>query len=90
MKFMHVVFLSISGITGMIVLIDALLYVCDHHKVYPKKGVTLVQIWILIFAFVGTQLSWNLKPFIGSHEYDFELFRHAKGNLYTSLIKSVF
>ncbi len=39
----------------------------------------LLYIWILLFGFVGTQLAWTLRPFFGSPDKPFELFRDIDG-----------
>ena len=44
---------------------------------------------MVILAFVGIQLAWNLRPFLGDRGKDFELFREYEGNFYAALIYSV-
>jgi hypothetical protein len=58
-------------------------------NVYPKMGINVFKFWIIIFAFVSMQLAWNLRPFIGSKELPFELFREREGNFYLAVIHSV-
>ena len=40
---------------------------------------TLLYIWIPLFGFVGTQLAWTLRPFFGSPDTEFEVFRNIEG-----------
>jgi hypothetical protein len=47
----------------------------------------LLQIWLLLFGFVGTQLGWTLRPFFGAPGLPFELFRSLEGNFYLHLIQ---
>ncbi|WP_028927601.1 hypothetical protein [Pseudonocardia acaciae] len=49
----------------------------------------LLRVWGLVFALVGTQLSWTLRPFVGSPEEPFQLFRAINGNFYVDLIRTV-
>ena len=70
-------------------ILDALRFSCDKKNVYPKVGVVVFRFWIVILAFVGMQLAWNLRPFIGNRELQFELFRKREGNFYLSVIRSV-
>jgi hypothetical protein len=35
------------------------------------------------------QLAWNLRPFVGSKDLPFELFREKEGNFYLAIIKSM-
>ena len=90
--FLQLLYISIflfSGFFGMKMITDALQYSCEKKNVYPKTGVVVFRIWIVIFAFVGIQLAWNLRPFLGDREEPFKLFRKYEGNFYTAVIYSV-
>ena len=88
LKLLHVAIFALSGIFGMKTILDALQYSCDQKGVYPKIGVAVFKFWILILAFVGMQLSWNLRPFVASRELDFEIFRERQGNFYLAVLNS--
>jgi hypothetical protein len=88
LKLLHVAIFGLSGFFGMKTILDALRFSCEHKKVYPKIGVTVFRFWILILAFVGMQLAWNLRPFIGSREMSFDLFRQRQGNFYLAVIQA--
>ena len=84
LQLLHVLVFLFSGFYGMRIVLEALNRVFESNQVYPKIGLTVFKIWVVIFAFVGMQLSWNLRPFIGSKDLPFELFRaKTQGNLYT-------
>lgn len=86
LKLLHVAIFGLSGLFGMKIILDALRYSCDKKQVYPKTGVVVFRFWIIILAFVGMQLAWNLRPFIGSRGLPFELFRQREGNFYLAVI----
>jgi len=46
------------------------------------------RFWVVILAFVGIQLAWNFRPFLGDRGQPYELFREYEGNFYTALIYS--
>ena len=46
----------------------------------------LLYVWILLFGFVGTQLAWTLRPFFGSPNKAFELFRDIEGTFYSDIL----
>ena len=52
-------------------------------------SMTLLYIWILLFGFVGTQLAWTLRPFIGSPGEPFQVFREIDGNFYVDIVRSI-
>ena len=89
LKILHVAIFGLSGIFGMKTIVDALQFSCEKKGVYPKIGVTVFRVWIVILTFVGMQLAWNLRPFIGSRDLQFELFRKREGNFYLAVIRSV-
>ncbi|MCI4667279.1 MAG: hypothetical protein MRZ79_03895 [Bacteroidia bacterium] len=89
-QLLHVGIMIFAGIFGMNVVLDALKDACMNLEVYPKIGLTVFQVWVVIFAFVGLQLSWNLRPFVGNKEMPFELFRqNTQGNVYSAIFGSI-
>ncbi|HKK21723.1 MAG TPA: hypothetical protein VJ983_09640, partial [candidate division Zixibacteria bacterium] len=88
-QLLHIGIFVFSGIFGMKTIVDALIYSCEKKNVYPRTGVVVFRFWIVIIAFVGIQLAWNLRPFMGDRNEPFKLFRKYEGNFYTALIYSV-
>jgi hypothetical protein len=89
LQLLHVAIFLFSGIFGMRLMIEALKFACDKRNIYPQIGVTVFRIWIIILAFAGIQLSWNLRPFLCEKNEDFKLFRKYEGNFYTAIIYSI-
>lgn len=86
LQLLHIVIFILSGIFGMKTVVDALKYSCEKKSVYPQIGVVVFRFWVIILAFVGIQLAWNFRPFLGDRGQPFELFREYEGNFYTALI----
>ena len=83
LQLLHVFVFGFSGVFGMKVVLDSLTRIHEEKGFYPKVGLTVFKIWLIIFAFVGMQLSWNMRPFLGSKDMEFQLFRsETKGNFY--------
>jgi hypothetical protein len=57
----------------------------------PEKQASmgLLYVWILLFGFVGTQLAWTLRPFFGSPDRDFAIFRSIDGNFYVDIVRTL-
>ena len=70
------------------ITIDILKLSLEKKDVYPKTGVTVFRIWAIILAFVGIQLAWNLRPFLGDKNQPFEMFRKLEGNFYRAILNS--
>jgi hypothetical protein len=45
--------------------------------------------YCVLFALVGSQVAWSLRPFIGSPSEKFSLFRSVGGNLLENLLFSL-
>lgn len=86
---LHIVIVLVAGLFGMYALHGGLQLVCEKHSVYPRKAMTIMRVWAVIFAFVGIQLAWNLRPFIGDREQPFRVFRQYEGNFYAAIIYSI-
>ncbi|WP_238016749.1 hypothetical protein KZZ52_57620 [Dactylosporangium sp. AC04546] len=52
-------------------------------------SMALLNVWILLFGFVGTQLAWTLRPFFGEPHEKFEIFREIEGNFYVNIVKAI-
>lgn len=90
LKFLHVGVFVFSGFFGMRAVLDALRNSFAEQGVYPQIGLSIFRVWVIIFAFVGIQLAWNLRPFVGWKDMPFELFRKdTQGNFYSTMIKSI-
>ena len=86
---LHVLIVLGAGLLGMAVLHDGLAFACETRGVYPKKAMTIMKVWAVLFAFVGIQMAWNLQPFVGDRGRPFQLFRHNEGNFYTAVVYSL-
>jgi hypothetical protein len=89
LKLLHVGIFVFSGIFAVKTIISGLKFSCEKKNVYPRLGLTIFKIWVFILAFVSSQLAWNLRPFVGSRDLPFELFRQKEGNFFIAVINSV-
>jgi len=89
LKLLHVAIFLFSGIFAIKTILKGLTYSCEKKNVYPKLGMNIFRLWVIIIAFVSSQLAWNLRPFVGNRNLQFELFRERQGNFYIAVIQSV-
>ncbi len=90
LQLLHVFVFVFSGFFGMRAVLEALKSSFAQKGVYPKIGLSVFRIWVVIFAFVGLQLSWNLRPFVGYKDMPFQVFRQdTQGNVYTTLLRAL-
>ena len=50
---------------------------------------TIFRVWVFVFAMVGAQMSWVLRPFIGSPELEFSWFRERSGNFFQAICRII-
>ena len=85
-KLLHVTAFAFSGCWAMMALWQGLRTMCEKSDLYPRQAIKILQVWILIFGFVGTQMAWSLRPFVGSPTMEYEFVRSAqKGNFYQAI-----
>ena len=53
------------------------------------RAKTVFNIWVIVFALVGAQMSWVLRPFIGHPERPFEFFRARAGNFFMAVFEAL-
>jgi hypothetical protein len=53
-----------------------------------KTRTRLLQLWLVLYAMVGCQLGWTLRPFFGAPNETFNLFRNLEGNFYGQVWRS--
>ena len=50
---------------------------------------TVFHLWLLLFALVGAQMGWVLRPFIGNPNLPFTLFRHRESNFFEAIYNNL-
>jgi hypothetical protein len=48
----------------------------------------IFKVWLIVYAFVGLQMAWVLRPFVGDPRLDFTWFRQRGGNVFLDLLKT--
>jgi len=54
-----------------------------------RKATAVFQIWVVVFAMVGAQMSWVLRPFIGNPNMDFEWLRRRESNFFLDVMRAI-
>lgn len=88
-KLLNVLIFGITGIFGVKFLYEGMQLLSQQDEVGKKTRTTILRSWLLLYAFVGMQLGWFLRPFFGAPGSNFELFRAVKGNFYLDIVAAV-
>lgn len=55
----------------------------------PEAVRMVLRIWLVAFALVGAQMSWVLRPFIGSPAAEFTWFRPRESSFFDAVIRTL-
>jgi hypothetical protein len=68
----------------------------DPSALEMRSGETLAQhtrlvfgCWVVVFALVGAQMGWVLRPFIGAPGMPFTFFRERSSNFFEAVLKAL-
>ena len=88
-KLLNVAIFGISGFMGVVFLYQGMKVVSADENEGASARKWILIMWMFVYAFVGSQMAWTLRPFLGAPQYPFELFRQLGGNFYTNVIYSI-
>ena len=54
-----------------------------------SRALFVFHVWVFIYAVVGAQMGWILRPFVGSPELPFVLFRNRESNFFEALARTL-
>ena len=88
-KVLNVVVFAVTGFIGVKFLYQGMEMLSQEDEEGLKTRMSILRFWLILYAFVGTQLAWTLRPFFGSPGTPFELFREMQGNFYLDIIHAL-
>lgn len=86
---LNVAIFALTGFIGIKFLYRGMQVMTEQETVGLETRRNILRFWLVLYAFVGTQLAWTLRPFFGTPGGQFELFREMEGNFYLSIIQSI-
>ncbi len=88
-KLLNVTFLAIASFLGVSFLRQGMRAVTAADD--QGRGVRrcIFLIWVFLYGFVGSQMAWTLRPFMGDPQLPFILFLERGGNFYADVASTV-
>lgn len=83
--FMHVVVFGLSAFLSL-----AIISVIFHAAAAGKGkriGPALAWVWGVLYAFVGTEMAWVLRPWVGWGDIEYTIFRPLQESFIESLLR---
>lgn len=89
-QLLAVVFVGVSAGLGVYFLWRGMTLVeTARNDALNAIGKRILFAWILLYGFVGTQMTWRLSPFIGKPEDPFYIVRPSRDNFYMDVINAI-
>lgn len=86
---LNVIIFALTGFIGVSFLYKGANLVLKQDTEGSETRQKILKFWLFLYAFVGMQLGWTLRPFFGTPDSPFALFREREGNFYVSIIQSL-
>jgi hypothetical protein len=86
-QLLAVIFVAISGFTGLYYILRGFTWVDTNHELTSNSvGNALLRVWVILYGFVGAQLTWRLSPLIGDPMQPFFLLQSSRDNFFVDVI----
>jgi hypothetical protein len=59
-----------------------------ESRVLSKHVKTVFRLWVVVFALVGAQMGWVLRPFVGNPNMQFTWFRPRESNFFQAVFRT--
>lgn len=89
-QLLTVIFVGLSSLIGVYFLWRGMTLVepaTDDGR--QRLGRWILLLWIGLYAFVGTQMTWRLSPFISNPALPFVLIQPSRDNFYVDVLKAM-
>jgi hypothetical protein len=86
---LNVAIFTLTGWIGVSSLYQAANSILEQDTEGSDTRRKILQAWLFLYTFVGCQLGWTLRPFFGTPDSAFSLFREREGNFYVSVFQSL-
>ncbi len=88
-QLLAVAFVGISAVIGVYFLWRGMTLVeTTREGALKSLGKRILALWMLLFGFVGTQMTWRLSPFIGRPEDPFYVIKSSRDNFYVEVFNA--
>jgi len=89
-KLLNVAFFTIAGGMGLVFFGQGITIVGKPNEGNGAEARRVILVfWMLLYAFVGSQMAWTLSPFMGEPGTPFILFTQPGGNFWSDVFNSI-
>ena len=85
---LNIAIMGLTGVIGVKLFYQGMHSLAGSEAEGVKLRNRLLRGWLFLYALVGSQLGWTLRPFFGAPGEPFQLFRpEIEGNFYLQVIR---
>ncbi|MGB3693210.1 MAG: hypothetical protein WA865_21550 [Spirulinaceae cyanobacterium] len=88
-KLWNVAIFIFTGLVGVTFFYRSTIYLGRSEERSPERSKQIIKPWLFLYGLVGSQLGWVLRPFFGSPDRPFQLFREIESNFYLHFWKLI-
>jgi len=88
-KLLNVLIFAICAGAGASILKQGIRVISPLPPAETRRYRLAFSLWAVVYIFVGSQMAWTLRPFVGYPNSPFELFRQNGGNFYADILASM-
>lgn len=89
---LNVVILGIAGLVGVTYVLRGSRFMAKKRSQetgVQMKSRRVLWAWMLVYALVGIQLAWELRPYMGKDNLPFEIKRTSTRDFYSTTIQTI-
>lgn len=88
-KLLNVAIFILTGVIGVNFLYQGMQLISEQDSEGQGARTKILQFWLVLYGFVGSQLGWIIGPIFGNPEKGFELVRQMQGNIYLDIVNAI-
>ncbi|NEO85900.1 MAG: actin-binding WH2 domain-containing protein [Spirulina sp. SIO3F2] len=86
-QLLNIFILGLASVIGVQVFYRGMVAITAEDGQVQQRRQRAMQMWLILYGFVGSQLGWTLRPFFGNPNQDFELFRDLESNFFLHVLR---
>ncbi len=88
-KLLNVAIFILTGVIGVNFLYQGMRLISEADTEGQGTRTKILQFWLVLYGFVGSQLGWVIRPIFGNTQQPFVLFREMQGNIYLDIANAI-
>lgn len=88
-KLLNVAIFILTGVIGVQFLYQGMKSISVQDEEGKSARTKILQFWLILYGFVGSQLGWVIRPIFGNPDTKFVLFRQMQGNIYLDIVNAI-